>query len=215
MNILTLGWKKFTIVIITLFLISSCTSQRRNICGSYNYTHNGFEYVLGVELKRDSSFEYFWQKGLERGTTEGKWSVSDRNIILNSYVQPPQKLFEVLETKKIAKEGIELLFVDKDSSLNRLINCMLITDKVTVKKWTDFTGYLQCTECGNNLKLLKAHSFNYFSFSYQPADSSNYFKISIKPDTLHRYFTSEKWRIRYRRLIAKEDSVKFVYKKSR
>ncbi len=188
--------KKIIIFLITLILIG-CISSKRVIVGRYEFKGiNGISYEM--ELQSNGKFIFFWQNGLNKGTTSGTWEKEDGFLVLNGGTKPPDQKIIVKESSHLIKDS--LYFEVKDFDENSLgLALIVLNDKKVI--FTDGEGKAVIGK--TTIKQIKIYYLNSDIPTYLIRDqSSNYFVIKayIELNT-SVYFENTKVQIKGENLI--------------
>lgn len=113
-----MNFRNLLLILISAFLLSGFTPQKKSIVGLYGECGDGYYSCTQLELKSDSTFEYYVFFDVGGGNIKkGTWKVNEDTLILNTYNQPKYaKCYKIIdstynETKEIccySREGYQL-----------------------------------------------------------------------------------------------------------
>lgn len=171
-------------LILSCLIISLCMNAQTKThewVGEY-YLRGVMETASGFKLNPDSSFQFFYSYGALDRSGEGKWTIKDGRIILNSRPRPPLD-FRLLKSGKGDDQGLTIRIVDRNSNLLRYIECTAIAPSSTQKAQTDHDGM-------THFSLARVDSIGLL-FQWCP-DRTSFFRVT--DPTLHYFeFGFEPW----------------------
>lgn len=106
-------------IILLLTLVSvllSFTNTKKSIIGLYGKCNDGYLACTQLELKNDSTFEYYTFFDVGGGTIKkGTWKVNQDTLIINTFNQPQfAKGYQILDTTQ--NQIKQIYCFDRDSS---------------------------------------------------------------------------------------------------
>lgn len=188
-----------TISIVISFV--ACRVSEKTIIGSYSYTR-----IYGVNhkliFKKDSTFSYCWQDGLNSDSLTGKWSLDKRFVYLNSSSQAHDQIITVHEGKTSTIDTKKIKVIDMER--NPLSPVYLRIDQSELFT-TNFKGEL----LWNSNKPISRIEVSFLGFEipdYTVQDSnSNYFEIQLNLNSTYNIsLTNEKIRVKKNKMIWKD-----------
>ena len=105
----------FLIISLSAFIFSAFTPKDKSIIGLYGECPKGYFACTQLELKSDSTFEYYVFFDVGGGTIKkGTWKVDKDTLILNTYNQPPiARGYKILDS--VNNDTKEIHCFDRDS----------------------------------------------------------------------------------------------------
>lgn len=174
-----------------------CISSKRVIVGRYEFKGiYGISYEM--ELQSNGKFIFFWQNGLNKGTTSGTWEKEGGFLVLNGGTKPPDQKIIVKESSHLSKDSLYFEVKDFDENSLGLALIVLNDEKVII---TDGEGKAVIGK--TTIKQIKIYYLNSDIPNYLIRDqSSNYFVIKayIELNT-SVYFENTKVQIKGENLI--------------
>lgn len=174
---------QYFISISFLFMIMiSATAQQTKMDITGVYFMSGVRETASVlELKADSSFEFFFSQGaLDRGG-QGKWAVKDGRLILNTTGKRPEKDYALVSSKAVPGNATVIKMVDKNSMILSYSEVTIKTASASMQESTNSHGEIRfplkhameiallfrlCPDRESVFNVNKAH--NYFEFRLEP-----------------------------------------------
>lgn len=193
-----------SLIVLFGFHIISWGINYHRIAGKYSSNPYIGVYHL-MELKKDSTFTYFWRTGMISGETKGQYQLNGRSIKFNSYHQPTDTIirYKLLDYRNGDEDSIRIKFVDSNHAPVTGGHILLYSDSLCFFS-------LPFHEPGTCIIERKADtitfcSIQFHSFSH-PIDSNiTEYVFQINPRLGHyRYFTNEHWRYFNRKIISYE-----------
>jgi hypothetical protein len=165
-----------------LFIMITLNAQenKMDIPGVYLLT-GVMETASVFELRKDSSFEFFFSQGaLDRGG-KGKWTVKDGRIIFNSKDARPPKDYALVNSKTIPGNFTIIKMVDKNTMILSYSDVTLTTASGNVQQSTNSHGEIQFSKksatvisllfrlCPDRASVFTVDpKHNYFEFRLEP-----------------------------------------------
>jgi hypothetical protein len=195
--ILQLFARKTIFLSAFLTMVISVKAQQSNTDFTGVYLLTGvMETASAFELKKDSSFEFFFSQGaLDRGG-KGKWTVKDGRVIFNSTGERPPKDYAMVSSKAVAGNYTIIKMVDKNTMILSYSDVTLKTPTGILQKSTDSHGEIQfekkhatsiallfrlCPDRESVFTTNPAH--NYYEFRLEPWIAEVFFNdFSLKID---------------------------------
>jgi len=205
----------FSLNLIILFLSSCVATQevdREKLLGKYIWS-DGFV-GSSIKLNPDSTFVYNYYADLLSGTTEGKWKLAEKTLILNSEKQPEDEFkFRILPKNQSSLGELNIKVRDeyKESLIGAV--CMLIRDTTVLTGTSSgYRGYCKLPYNQEATKL-KVQYIGYHTVEV-PLNvlTSNSFTLEIGEQKGYRYFIHEEWKIKSRKLFDPEMEEDFYTK---
>ena len=196
---------KYIVKILVIILLTSCATINQKTITGYYRTRGGFEMGSSIKLNKDSSFVYNWQGGLVYGETTGKWIIKDKELILNSDLQPENDTtpnYCLLDAAKRNSKKItfDLFFPDSMEVMPAATGIMFEEGVKISNQISNMSGQMS----------FQKHDFDSIKISFVGlkdiiiTDSINdYFKIAGVENfgSGYEFFTNEIWNIRHKSLI--------------
>ncbi len=108
-----------------------CITSKRVIVGRYEFKGiYGISYEM--ELQSNGKFIFFWQNGLNKGTTSGTWEKKGGFLILNGGTKPPDQKIIVKESSHPITDSIYFEVTDFEENSLGLAVIVLNNEKVIV-----------------------------------------------------------------------------------
>lgn len=168
------------------------------------YTYSGIYGVSAeMELKKNNTFVYSWQEGLNSGVTKGNWVINKNVLLLNSEKQPNEsnaEKYKLLETGKNDKSGITVQVLDKNGYPIRFANCVIhLYNGEQIGGVSDENGMCIFEKEVTSIKKIFLSYVGYYPVDYNTENTeNNYFKIMMKEEEPHyEFFTNEHWQIKF------------------
>ena len=168
------------------FLAAFCiinTSSRAqtadSIPGEY-YLEGIMETASGIQLRPDSSFNFFYTYGSLDRYGSGKWSFKEGQVILNSKRRPGAD-FRLVESKKVGDGYLTIRIVDKTTQILNHIECTIRYQKGLRQAMTNSGGVarFQAEKADSILLMLDLCPEKYTAFVVNPA--KDYYEFTIEP----------------------------------
>jgi hypothetical protein len=102
---------------------NQCINAQKNIAGEYSLT-GVMETASGLQLNKDSTFNFYFSYGALDRYGSGKWRLEDSNIILDSKPYPG-KDFKLTKSSSEKNKFITLKIDDKNKNLFSLVYCLV------------------------------------------------------------------------------------------
>ncbi|WP_430937300.1 hypothetical protein [Saccharicrinis sp. 156] len=196
---------KYIIKISVVALLTSCATINQKTITGYYRTKGSFEMGSSIRLNKDSSFVYNWQGGLVYGETKGKWKIKDKELILNSDLQPENDTtpsYYLIEAAKRNSNKIrfDLFFPDSTEVLPAATGIMFENGVKISNQLSNMSGQMS----------FQKQDFDSIKISFVGlrdiiiTDSINdYLKIAAVENfgSGYEFFTNEIWNIRHKSLI--------------
>lgn len=153
---------------------------KKDFSGVY-FLQGVMETASVLELKKDSSFEFFFSQGaLDRGG-KGKWSVKNGQLVLNSVGTRPAKDYFMVSSKAIPGNETVIQMVDENTMILSYSDAKLTVPGEVLKESSNSQGeirfpkknatniellFVLCPDRPSVFSLNKDH--NYFEFRLEP-----------------------------------------------
>ncbi|MEO8764991.1 MAG: hypothetical protein ABI416_11915 [Ginsengibacter sp.] len=112
-----------SLIIIFILSLPYAIAQMNNIPGQYSL-RGVMETASGLQLNKDSSFEFYFSYGALDRSGSGNWAVNKDNIILDSRPYPG-KDFKMVDSASVKNEFITVKIQDANTDLYRLVYCLV------------------------------------------------------------------------------------------
>ena len=161
-------------------------SAKPSVVGEY-YLRGVMETASGIQLKPDSTFQFFYSYGMLDRFGRGNWTVVNDQVILNSRTRPDVD-FKLLEEKTIADDSITIVIKDANDALLRYVRCRVQTKKGIREQTTNHEGYAKFSkEPADSLALLFTICPDRFS-AFPISSGKNYFVFGFEPWIVEVFF---------------------------
>lgn len=165
-----------------------------SIAGVY-FLSGVMETASVFDLKPDSSFEFFFYQGaLDRGGN-GRWSMKDGKIMLNSTDPRPPKDYAMVNSKAVPGKGTLIKMVDKNTMILSYSNITIKTPAGTKMRETNSHGeaHFDLNQANEIALLFRLCPDRESVFSVNPRH--NYFEFRLEPWIATVFFSgfSLKW----------------------
>jgi len=181
--------KKTIIVFLLILIVHTVNAQRANsgIAGEY-YLRGVMETASGIQLKPDSSFNFFYSYGaLDRFGT-GSWSVQNSQIVILNSRQRPAVDFKLIESRAAADDSITIVIKDNNNTLLHYVQCRIQTRTGIKESTTNQEGVARfAKEAADSLALLFILCPDRFS-SFPISSNQNYFVFGFEPWIVEVFF---------------------------
>ncbi len=153
--------------------------ESSHITGEY-YLQGVMETASVIQLKPDSTFEFFFSYGAVDRSGTGKWIKRHDTIILNSRPRPALD-FALTESRKTTDSFITIKIADKNTMLLSYVECVLNTGAGPQQLTTDHEGIARFPlSAVDSVALLFTLCPDRIS-SFHPAGGHNYFEFRFEP----------------------------------
>jgi hypothetical protein len=181
--------KKTIVVFLLILFVRYVNAQRANsgIAGEY-YLRGVKETSSGIQLKPDSSFNFFYSYGaLDRFGT-GTWSVQNNQIVILNSRPRPALDFKLVESRATADDSITVAIKDNNNALLHYVQCRIRTSTGIKELTTDQDGVARfAKEPTDSLALLFILCPDRFS-SFSVSANQNYFVFGFEPWIVEVFF---------------------------
>lgn len=155
-------------------------NSSNQVAGEY-YLRGVMETASGFKLNTDSSFEFFFSQGALDRFGNGKWSVKDGQVILNSRTKPPVD-FVMSASKEVPGDSITIRLVDNNTMLLHYLESSIKTSSGIKYSESNREGILRFPKeeieeitlyfvlCAERVSVFKPQhkNDNYFEFKFEP-----------------------------------------------
>ncbi len=179
---------------IFICLLSAGTSlhaqqDKMNITGTY-FMKGVMETASVIELKPDSSFEFFFSQGALDRYGRGKWIVKDSSIVLNSAARPA-KDFALLSSKTTPGNFTTVALVEKNTMILPYTEVTLRAGNKTLKQTTNSHGEVHFPkQAVSSISLLFTLCPDRESVFTIDNKSHNYFEFRLEPWIAEIFFVN-------------------------
>ena len=135
------GVKKAIIYLIIIHLSICMQAQTIQSVAREYYLRGVMEVGSGFKLNPDSTFQFFFSYGALDRSGEGRWTIANNQVILNSR-ELPGKDFVLTERKKTTKEGITIRITDPNKQLLNYVYCVLSSGASKVEQMSNKDGLI-------------------------------------------------------------------------
>ncbi|MEO6219467.1 MAG: hypothetical protein ABIO81_03495 [Ginsengibacter sp.] len=206
--------RKFFLILIIANICSNLFAQK--VDGEY-YLHGVMEVGSGFLLKPDSTFEFFFSYGALDREGSGRWTMKEKQIILNSRTKHSPD-FTLLSSKKTGSDFTTIKIVGDNPNLLMYIHGILKLPDTTIEEITNEQGEFKFSRKGfehitlvfefspekvTDLTINKEH--DYFKFRMEPSITEVVF------DNFHLQVGTNELRGKHPLLKEKE----FIFEKSK
>ena len=151
---------------------------QQNIAGEY-YLQGVMETASGFKLDEDSTFQFFFSYGALDRYGEGKWSISNNKIILNSKPYPG-KDFKMVSSEKKNDYFITVRIQNSNPNVYRWVHCLVTTNEGDTLFDATRDGVIQLPPTTDSIRIVSEfcserissfpvdNKFNYFTFQFEP-----------------------------------------------
>ncbi|HLK28414.1 MAG TPA: hypothetical protein VKT28_07525 [Puia sp.] len=175
--------------------------QKDAVAGEY-YLQGVMETASGIQLKPDSTFEFFYSYGALDRYGSGKWSIANHSIELNSRTRPPLD-FKLISGKKTAENSITIKISDKNTNLLRYVLCIVKTKNGEHQQMTNVEGIAQFPkEKADSVSLIFQWCPDRFS-TFNINSDNNYFEFGFEPWIAEIFFEHFQLKIEKNKLTGK------------
>ena len=194
---------KLLLVGVTFLLLVNCSVlnnlKMTDIVGVYSYSDR-ISYYTNIELKSDSTFIFRSEGGLSSSKSNGFWSVDGRKIVLNSFYQPHELGYEIIESDTINSDSLIIKVVDLFGKKLPFTPLKLIGNNGNTIKMLDFDS--KQTFLKANYDSVYVSAFCWVDVKLSMSDLK-FNTVVIKLDQsfqYYNYFFNEKWMYKKDRL---------------
>ena len=175
--------------------------QKDSITGEY-FLQGIMEMASVIQLKPDSTFDFFYSYGAVDRYGAGKWSMRNNYIELNSRVRPALD-FKLITSKKTEDNFTTIKISDQNSNLLRYVLCIVKNGKTIQEQISNGEGIAQFLKGKmDSISLLfQLCPDRYSTFSINNAD--NYFEFGFEPWIAEIFFQHFQLKIDANKLIGK------------
>ncbi|MBS1598000.1 MAG: hypothetical protein JST75_07225 [Bacteroidetes bacterium] len=174
--------KKYLILFFLMNAYHLLNAQQSpdNISGTY-FLQGVMETASVLELKPDSSFDFFYSYGAVDRYGTGKWSMHDNEIILNSRKRPAID-FKMIESKITSDSVVAIQIIEKNKMLLSYVQCVISTSSGEYEISTNSDGvatfprqsltkisllFRLCPDRYSTFNITNTNN-NFFQFGFEP-----------------------------------------------
>lgn len=190
-----------TVLLIFPDLTLNAQTENIDIIGKYNRT-GSLGFSARIELKPDSSFVYNWSIGLMGGITKGYWHLNNKNLILNSELQPNIHKTDFLleEMNKTSSQKITIQVKTKSGESLPFATCTGYLNEQIFEGSTDMDGKISFDIESIERIEISFVGFKLVSFMNLDKSINDFVFVLEEESDYYEYFTNEKWRVKKGRL---------------
>lgn len=199
-----------------LILLASCSTK--NYVGLYGKCGHGYLSCNQLLLEKSGEFTYYeyWDVGGVDNLVKGKWRILNDTLILNSHIQPQDRLDSVFESRVENQDSITFVFLNSTSKSIEFANLRVNNDSFEYISNDHGVCNLEKGKSVDSLTIMPWLSIESLEYKVQNKNS-NYFELYISEPKIHFYFTNEKWLIKNQKVYLHQDTTghfdKNIYKK--
>jgi hypothetical protein len=173
-----------------LMLNQIVNAQNNSIVGEYSLS-GVMETASGLQLNKDSTFQFYFSYGALDRYGSGKWDVQGNNIILNSRPYPG-KDFKLVSSSTVKNNFTTIKIDDPNKNLFRLVYCLVKKEDSDTILNADENGTIILQYPIDSIRLLSelcsermtsfavnGHKHNYYTFNFEPWITEVFFKSFI------------------------------------
>lgn len=178
---------KKILFLFILFSMSNDMTAQQDFPGEY-YLRGVTEVGSGFLFKPDSTFQFFFSYGALDREGSGKWSVKDKQVILNSKPRPLLD-FALISSKAVNNDFISIKITDANELLTRYVYVKMLSNGEVLEGMTNDKGEIRFPAkkidslllvfqfCPEKISVFHPDkSFNYFEFRFEPWIVEYFFK---------------------------------------
>lgn len=193
---------KFSQIIAFLLCFAfGCSYNKKSIVGVYTYDKH-FEVQYTIEINQDSSFNFYWQHGLNFGITTGTLSRGSGSYILNS--STPHKIINVNE-KITDSDSTTITLLDTSNSP---LGYFVVEINDSIKVLTTEDGNVQVDK-RVKINTIKVEFLNIPDLIYKVQDvNSDFFVVVLNVNSKREIkFNNINVKIKNKKLILKHPNL--------
>jgi hypothetical protein len=162
-------------------------AQNNTIAGEYSLS-GVMETASGIQLNKDSTFQFYFSYGALDRYGSGKWSVHEDNIILNSKPYPG-KDFKMINSSSVKNNFTTIKIEDANTNLYRLVYCLVKRPAGDTIINADENGIIILQDAIDSIHLLSElcteritsfpinpQKYNSYTFHFEPWITEVFFK---------------------------------------
>jgi hypothetical protein len=170
-----------------MFSAQHLQAQNNTIAGEYSLS-GIMETASGIQLNKDSTFQFYFSYGALDRYGSGKWSVHENNIILNSKPYPG-KDFKMVSSSSVKNNFTTFKIEDANTNLYRLVYCLvkgpsgdtiINADKngIIIVQYAIDSIHLLCELCPERITAFtnNPQKYNSYTFHFEPWITEVFFK---------------------------------------
>jgi hypothetical protein len=170
-------------IICTILLMGEHMNAQKippGLPGQY-YMQGVMETASGFKLNADSTFEFFYVYGALDRFGEGKWTVKDSMVVLNSRPKPATD-FTLISRKNIPGKEVTIKVTDKNPLLLSYVRCSAKNKQQHMEQVTDNEGFASfALPHVDSIRLVCAFSEERSSVFDVSTEPCNYFEFRFEP----------------------------------
>lgn len=163
---------------ITLIFMSIQSNAQADVTGEY-YLRGVMEVGSGFKLNADSTFQFFFSYGALDRYGEGKWSLHDNKLLLNSRPYPGRD-FKLIDSGTESGDFIVVKIKDNNPQLYSFVHCLQPTGHGDSLYDADASGSIRLPRDTKTIRIVSEFSterisvfnldgkFNTFTFAFEP-----------------------------------------------
>lgn len=193
---------KIKYVILFFLCLQGCSTTlkipNKTLIGKYVW-EGFFELGANFELKSDSTFVYQLQEGLAMFNSSGTWTVKNKYLIFNSFLQQKDFMvkFNLLNKAIINNDSITFHVINENDESLPLIWIRLFKDSKLVIDTADKSVKEKLTVRKIEFDSVCLAYVGYNNIEYKNTDNSDYFKFKMIPvNDDYRVFTNKRFIIK-------------------
>jgi hypothetical protein len=170
-----------------MFSTQHLHAQNNTIAGEYSLS-GVMETASGIQLNKDSSFQFYFSYGALDRYGSGKWRVHDDNIILDSKPYPG-KDFKMVNSSSVKNNFTTIKIEDPNTNLYRLVYCLVKRTGGDTLINADKNGIIVVQDAIDSIHLLSelcperitsfpvnSQKYNSYTFHFEPWITEVFFK---------------------------------------
>ncbi len=174
--------RKFFLILLSVAVYVNMHAQQSadSVTGEY-YLQGVMETASVIRLMPDSTFQFFYSYGAVDRYGSGKWTLSNRILILNSR-QRPALDFKLVESKIDNDNFITVQISDNNQMLLSYVHCIIKTKSGQHEAITDREGFARFPkEAVDSVALLFRLCPDRFSVFLITDKNQNFFQFKFEP----------------------------------